>query len=419
MSEEKTGRLCYPVRLIVRTVRLFAESKCPLWASALTYYSLFSIVPLLALFFGIFKGFGLEEKIETFLTDKLSNHQEILQQILEFSQNMLEHTKGGVVAGIGIVVLLYSVISMIRHIERAVESILGVKSGRGIMRIIADYLALLLICPLLLILANSATLMFNSFTLRMLEMKGWFHYLSGPLFAILQVVSAWLLSGIFFMLLFKALSNGKMRAVPAICGGLLCGLLIQALQHGYFYLQKFLTGYNAVYGSFAALPLFLMWIYVNWNLILIGVAFASAMQGMNTLEFDSEDTEKESRAPGRRLLILTAALITKYYSSARKAPDDELLASRCGVGLRRMRLCLDELKKAEIIFSVNKNDGTSGYIPAIPPEMMTIGRVMERLDAENIPLNPCDAEVRKVNIELGRIYQDDKDLLLGCHLKDI
>ena len=84
-----------------------------------------------------------------------------------------------------------------------------------------------------------------------------------------------------------------------------------------------------------------------------------------------------------------------------------------------MRLCLDELKKAEIIFSVNKNDGTSGYIPAIPPEMMTIGRVMERLDAENIPLNPCDAEVRKVNIELGRIYQDDKDLLLGCHLKDI
>ena len=121
------------------------------------------IVPILALTFGLSKGFGLEEKIYEVMNENFANHRDILDQVMEFTGNMLERTKGGIVAGVGVVVLIYSVISMIRHIEKAVENVLGIHSGRKFLRVVTDYLALLLICPVLLVIAGSVTLLFNSF----------------------------------------------------------------------------------------------------------------------------------------------------------------------------------------------------------------------------------------------------------------
>ena len=408
-----------PFRLVGRTFRLFSESRCPLWASALTYYSIFSIVPILALIFGLSKGFGLEEKIYQVMNDNFANHQDILDQVMEFTGNMLERTKGGIVAGVGVVVLIYSVIAMIRHIEKAVENVLGVHSGRKFLRVVTDYLALMLICPILLVIAGSITLLFNSFAADIMGRYGWLEVVGKPLFYMVKYASPCVISGIFCMLLFMVLSNGKMRWLPAMAGGILAAIFLQLLQAGYFHAQKYLTSYNAIYGSFAALPLFLIYVYATWNIILFGVSFASAIQGWKTREFDSPDSEAENYPPSRRLLLLSTIIAARYYASARKAPGEEKLATLAGVGLRRMRLCLSTLTDCGILLCARLADGTYGYIPAEPPEKTTVGNVLRKLDASTIPVKPSDNETMEVMDGLEKLYLNEADKILNCKLLEI
>ncbi len=408
-----------PFRLAGRTFRLFTESRCPLWASALTYYSIFSIVPILALTFGLSKGFGLEEKIYEVMNENFANHKDILDQVMEFTGNMLERTKGGIVAGVGVVVLIYSVISMIRHIEKAVENVLGIHSGRKFLRVVTDYLALLLICPVLLVIAGSVTLLFNSFATDFMSRYGWLENVGKPVFIVLKYAFPCIIAATFCMLLFMVLSNGKMRWVPAMFGGLLSSICLQLLQSGYFYAQKYLTSYNAIYGSFAALPLFLIYIYATWNIIMLGVAFASAIQGWKTMEFDSPDSEAENYPPSRRLLLLTAIIIGRYFATGRKAPCEEKLATLTGIGLRRMRICLTLLTDCGVILYAKLPDGSNAYVPALPPEKTTIGNIIARLDANTIPVQPTDSETKDVMASLEKLYMSEADKILNSNLLEI
>ena len=116
------------LRIIVLAVRGFDEDRCQLRASALTYYSLLSIVPVVAIIFGIAKGFGFQEVLEKELLDKFSEHQAVLVQVMDFAKSLLETTQGGLIAGIGLAVLFWTVIKVLGSIERAFNNVWGVKS---------------------------------------------------------------------------------------------------------------------------------------------------------------------------------------------------------------------------------------------------------------------------------------------------
>ena len=221
------------------------------------------------------------------------------------------------------------------------------------------------------------------------------------------------------MLLFIVLSNGKMRILPAVYGGLVAAVMLQLLQVGYFHIQKYLTSYNAVYGSFAALPLFLIYIYTAWNLILVGVSFASAVQGWKTQEFDNSDSEAENAPPSRKFLVLTAILIAKYFSEGKKAPSDEILAASIGVGLRRMRLCLSQLADSGIILYAKFDENSYGYVPAMPPEKTTIGYILAKLDENTIPMNPQEEDVKSIYDTLEKMFSDQTDQLLKQNITNI
>ncbi|PKN85047.1 MAG: hypothetical protein CVU51_09395 [Deltaproteobacteria bacterium HGW-Deltaproteobacteria-1] len=145
------------LRVVILSVRGFDEDKCQLRASALTFYSLISIVPILAMAFGVAKGFGFEKILEKQLREKLAGHEDILANVIQFSHSLLENTQGGLMAGVGVIMLFWAVLKVLGQVEDSFNDIWGVKKHRPLSRKFADYLSLMLICPVILIISGGVT----------------------------------------------------------------------------------------------------------------------------------------------------------------------------------------------------------------------------------------------------------------------
>jgi len=149
------------LRIIVLAVRGFAEDKCKFRASALTFYSLLSVVPVIAMMFGIAKGFGLEKRVETVFLQKMQGQEEAAKRVIDFANSLLENASGGFIAGVGVAFLFWAIIKVLSNIENSFNDIWGVKNPRTLGRKFSDYLSMILVCPFLLIMASSATVGLN------------------------------------------------------------------------------------------------------------------------------------------------------------------------------------------------------------------------------------------------------------------
>ena len=147
------------LRILLLAVRRFNLDKCELRASALTFYSLLSIVPVVALAFAVAKGFGVEKMLGEQLMAKMQGQEEVAERIIGFAQSVLENTRGGAIAGVGIVLLFWTVIKVLGNIENSFNDIWGVKAPRTMGRKLTDYLSVMMICPILLIIASSMTVL--------------------------------------------------------------------------------------------------------------------------------------------------------------------------------------------------------------------------------------------------------------------
>ena len=116
-------------------------------ASALTFYSLMSLVPVLAMAFGISKGFGLQNTLEAELLKRFHGQEEVIVQVTSFANSLLETTQGGLVAGVGVLLMLWTIIRVLGHIENSFNHIWAIKTERSLPRKISDYLSAMIICP--------------------------------------------------------------------------------------------------------------------------------------------------------------------------------------------------------------------------------------------------------------------------------
>jgi len=150
------------LKVIILTFRGVAEDRTPLQASALTFYSLLSVVPVLAMVFGIAKGFGFEKALEKLIISNLEGQEQVAIRIVGFAHALLENVKGGLIAGIGLAFLLYTVIKILSHIENALNDIWGIKKGRRVGRKVVDYLSIMVIGPILFLISSTMTVMITS-----------------------------------------------------------------------------------------------------------------------------------------------------------------------------------------------------------------------------------------------------------------
>jgi len=361
---------------LLRTVSLglkgFKEDKLNVRASALTYFTLLSIVPVLALGFGIAKGFGLEAVLEDEIAKSLAGQEEAMNYILEFTRSMLGTAKGGIIAGLGFVLLLWSVIKLLSNIENSFNTVWDIKKSRGIVRKFTDYLTIMMLGPIFMILAGSITV-FISTKMAGLQDNTMFEFAS-PLFLKLAKIIPFIIIWIIFTLLYLVMPNTKVKFKSALIGGIIAGTIFQLFQGLYVSFQSGATRMNAIYGSFAALPLFLIWLQISWFVVLLGAEISFVVQNIK-LKGASMQMQKLSISYQKKIALLLVKKLSDYFSKGKKPPTAQNLASKTSIPVFTVEFVLKNLTDAGIVSKVT-HKGKNCYQPAMGLNNLSIAKIV-------------------------------------------
>lgn len=375
------------LRLMILAIKGFQKDLVQLRASALTFYTLLSIVPVLAMAFGIAKGFGFEKLLEKQLMARLPGQEEVVTQIITFAHSMLESTKGGLVAGIGLALLFWAVIRVLGNIESSFNNIWGIKGTRSLGRKFSDYLSIMLISPILLIMSGSLTVFVTTQVRNMthaVSLLDLFSPLISFLLRFLPYAAIWGL----FTFVYILLPNTRVRFLSGLVAGVVAGTLYQIVQGAYITFQVGVARYNAIYGSFAALPLFLIWLHISWLIVLFGAEISFAHQNVDTYELEPESLRISNRFK-RLLSLLVCHVIIKDFSNGSPPRTAVDLSQSLAIPIRLCRQVLSELVSGHILSEVKTDqEKESAYQPARDISNLSVGSVVAALDnqgIENLP----------------------------------
>jgi membrane protein len=411
------------LRIFILAIQGFLKDDCAMRASALTYYTLLSIVPVVAMAFGIAKGFGLQELIQkqiTRIAEGANWPEDIVIKILSFSDSMLESAKGGVIAGVGFALLCWAVVNILGRVEDSFNHIWEVKKPRSIVRKFTDYIAIVVFTPILLIISSSAAVVVTSkveVIVRSIELLG----VMGPLIffvlKLLPYVSIWIL----LMLNYIIMPNTRVPVKSAVLAGIITGTIFQVVQFVYIKFQIGVTHYGAIYGSFAVLPLFVAWVQISWMIVLIGAEIAVAYENQQTFGFRRDFTGL-SIASKKLLVLRVFHLMVKRFAAGESALSATQIAHTLKIPVRLVRQILDELALAGLVAETTKMvNHEATYQPARTIEDITIQTVLnnyEQADAMSVAeVNGGDSE--KIAQYLGQISQAVHNLPANVKIKDI
>src|ERR1035437_6652773 len=385
LSEISKGRIFVlkQLRIFILAVRGFSNDKAQLRASALTFYSLLSVIPVAAIAFAISKGFGLDQKLQQLLIDKFQSEQEVLKWLLQNASNAIEKTSGGYIAGIGIIILFWSVMSLLNHIESSFNHIWQIRSARPWLRKFTDYLTIMLIAPVFIILSSGIT----GFII-----KGLPEYMANapildffkPVISFLVRFIPYFISWVSLTILFIIMPNAKVKFVPALISGIIAGTILQGIQWLYIDLQFGITKLNAIYGSFAAVPLFIIWLQSSWSVVLLGAEICFANQNISRYELESEALNISSYQK-RALMLMILHMIIRNFSLGEKPISASYIAANLKIPVRLARDILQDLTNVNIVSVIHENDEKERlYQPAMDIHKLTVSFVFSRLDKKGV-----------------------------------
>jgi membrane protein len=384
------------MQILLLTVQGYVRDNCALRASALTFYSLLSIVPVVALAFGIAKGFGLEQRLESQLYQRLAGQEEVVAKIIAFARSLLENTQGGLIAGIGVLLLFWSAIKVLSNIEGTLNDIWKVRS-RSFIRKFTDYLTIMIISPLLVIVSSSVTVYITTEVTAMTAKMALLKMADPLIFSLLKLLPfglIWLL----FILIYLVMPNTRVRPISALIAGVIAGTVFQITQGLYIHAQVLLAKYNAIYGSFAALPFFLIWLQLSWMIVLFGAQIAYAHQhvGQHLLRIDYQDI---SLASQKRIALHVLRRIAESFGS--NAPP--LTAEQIGAALQLphglVAQLLEHLIQSGMVSAVqDPRQEEPGYQPARDIHGITIADVLDAWDQVGRNDLPDDADGRLLQV---------------------
>ena len=411
------------LRIILLSSRGFMRDKCQRSASVLTYYSLLNIVPVVAVAFAIAKGFGLEKIIEKQIlqiADKANWQADITTQIISFSHKLLEQAKGGIIAGVGVVLLFWTVISIFGKIEESLNDIWEVKKSRTFVRKFSDYIAMMVFTPVLFIISNSATVLMASqvkVIVNKIALLGVFSKVIFLLLNLLPYVSIWIL----LTMLYLVMPNTRIPFRSAILGGIAAGTITQIVQWLYIKFQIGAASYGAIYGSFAALPLFLGMLQMSWMIVLFGAQIAHANEHYETFGFHPDYT-RMSVSSKKFLMLRVFHLLTKKFSLGEKPLSAHQIAHTLEIPVRLVRQFLHELSEVGLVVETSKGIKSEvAFQPGRTIENITVKFALdeyEKYGMTNIPDNQSD-EAEKISRYLKDISETIEKSPSNVKLKEI
>lgn len=387
------------LRVVLLAFRGFDEDNLQLRASALTFFTLLAIVPVAAMAFGVAKGFGLEAILREWLLNEFAGHEEIIGRIIHFADNLLAKTRGSMMAGIGVAVLYWAVIKVLGHIERSFNHIWGIEKARTWWRKFSDYLTIMLICPLLVVLSSSFTVFLETqltTIVNRIALLGFFSPLLFVFFKLLPYTLIWIL----FTFTYLLMPNTRVRFKSALLAGIVAGTIYQVGQIAYLNFQFIISRYNAIYGSFAALPLFLVWLQISWMIVLFGAEISFAHQNIESYEFEP-DSRRISQRMRQRLALQILHLLVKKFQNGEPPPDAADISATLEIPNRLVNRIIQDLVEAGMLSEIRlaDDDRDTAYQPALDIDRLTIAFVLQRLagigsEDPTIPETTVAAEVK-------------------------
>lgn len=335
-------------------------------ASNLTYSTLLAFVPIMAVVFAIARGFGYSIYIEEWFKSSLSSQPEAAETIIGFVNSYLIHTKKGIFLGIGLLFMLGTTLMLISNIESTFNDIWQVRRQRSIFRTITDYIALLFLIPIVIVISSGLSILIAALNHQLKD-----SVVLGPLMSFSIELSPYLLLSIAFTALYVFMPNTKVKLSSAIIPGIIAGTSMQLFQSIYINSQIWISNYNAIYGSFAIIPFFLLWLQTSWIICLVGAELSYTRQ--NSEDFIGNIPTEPSFASKVDASWEVLQIINKRFNNGEKAVTAEEIKKEIKISMRNIINILYDLERTHLVAEVvhDEKGDFARYLPAESLEKMT------------------------------------------------
>ena len=401
-------RLLRMAKRIAITVECINRNNIMSFASALTYSSLMAAIPILAIIFAVARGFGFGPAMEEKVRGSLQVSPELTDKVFEFANSYLEHTKSGVFIGVGLIVLLYTLVSLTSNIETAFNTIWYVPSSRNIYRRMMDYISIFLLLPFIIVISSGLNLFMMTFR----SLLPNYQFVNDTVeWGVHLMPTFFVCTGL--ILLYTYIPNTEVKLRHAIWPGILAGLIFMGVQYFYFHYQIKLSSYNAIYGTFAAIPLFMLWLHISWMICLTGGQLCYANQSLDKYALERNSTDL-SRRYRDSLSLLLMSRICKRFANGTTPYTEHTLAQDTQLPEMLVHKLLSEMVNMNLLAEMHDEKGQSTqYLPAIDIHRMTVKMVMKRMDSYGVERISEDWQLNTREWEqLRRLRSQGEDALL-------
>lgn len=361
------------VRKIEFAIKFFTTKRVMDSASALTYNTILSLVPICAVVFAIARGFGYTAYIEIWFRKMLSSQPQAADFIIDFVNRYLEHTKSGVILGIGLVFMLYTVVMLTRNVEQTFNDIWHVENRKNIMRTFTDYLAIFFLVPIVIIIMSGVTL----FITTIISQSGWDDLL-GPVAQFIIDIIPFILMWLAFSALYVLMPNTKVKVSSVLAPGFFAAIAMLILQWFYVNAQSFISNYNAIYGSFAALPLFMLWVQFSWTICLFGAELSYTNQNLEDFAYSDGAARMSHNDKTILSILLLSKICKRFYVGAEPYTAVEL-RDETKIPLSVIRDILNSMTRVNLLTEIvgQKSVSDSRFQPALSIDKITVGKVID------------------------------------------
>jgi membrane protein len=281
LSKAKARFIKY-MKVLIITIKTFSAEKIGFQAVALSFFSTMSVIPFIAIMFAVTGGFGLAHKLETILYGYFKNSEQTIDFILGAAENIINTSLGGGMGLVSGLLFLWIVIWMMLSVERVFNNVWKVRKSRNIFKRISYIIAMLIIAPFVMMVFFSGNILYS----HIFESIG----LDPETFGILKTLISWVLFAVVatftFSAMYKFIPNAEVKYGNALRAAIPAAIAFTVVNYLYLETQVFVTRLNAIYGVFAAVPLFMVWINVGWYIILIGSELSYAFQNVDNYNID-------------------------------------------------------------------------------------------------------------------------------------
>ncbi|MDE6010410.1 MAG: YihY/virulence factor BrkB family protein [Muribaculaceae bacterium] len=357
------------------SVRSFLDRGLQMKSAALTYSSALAIVPAIALLLAIGRGFGFQDIISSSLYEYFPAQHQALETAMGFVDSYLKEAANGIFVGIGVVVLLYTLVSLLSTVEEAFNNVWDIKKDRTLYQKVTDYIAICLLVPILMVCSSGVSIFMSTLVQNNLALR-----IFTPLINVALEAAPLVLAWLAFTLSYFLIPNTKVQFKYAAIAGAICAVAFQILQLLFVNGQIYVSKYNAIYGSFAFLPLLLVWMQLSWLILLFGCVLTYAMQNIFAFNFLGDVTTVSADYRRKVLLVVTAAIFQRFEQHLAPLTRHDL-STMYDIPIRMVGDLTFSLHKAGLIYYVVLPDEEQGFAPATDAGTLSVGDLFRRIDA--------------------------------------